>query len=181
MKTVTITLPLQSRLLNSALVISWMSISNFQGAPGHRVCRENHFSILSWRVLQTNRSYSSFGECDSSYWGSVFFLVLQLCLKCQYFSPAFLKLGSFFTFQHSLGMHSCDVDSSSSILNAEYNKSMFHWCTVPKSELPSNIMERVAICELFSFPKFHTFCTYLQRYQSQQQHVNVPFQHFDSC
>jgi len=73
MKTITITWPLQSRLLNSTFLISWMSISNFQGALG-TICVEKIMKHLVLRILQNNGFYSSFGEYDSSNWGSLFFL-----------------------------------------------------------------------------------------------------------
>ena len=78
MKTVTITWPLQSRLLNSTLC--WSVGCRYQTSKANwaLLVSRKSWNSLSWGVLQKNRVCSSFGEYDSSNWGSVFFPFLQL-------------------------------------------------------------------------------------------------------
>jgi len=87
---------------------------------GHHVCRENHLNILSWGVLQKKRSYSSFGEYNSSNWDSVFFLFLQLWSV----SIFFLLSINLVAFLLSKTLWACTAVTltSSSVLKPEYDK-----------------------------------------------------------
>jgi len=92
---------------------------------GHQLFRENHetscpegkfYKITGFISLMENMIHQIETRFSFSSYNS---------LKFQHLIPAFLKLGSFVTLQENLGMYSRDVDFSSSVLKAEYDRCMF--------------------------------------------------------
>jgi len=121
---------------------------------GHQVYRENHEASFPEefyrRTVHTPHLENLIHQMEVR-----FLPTEQLCLKLQYLIPAFLKRGSFLALQDTLDMYSCDVDSSLSVLKAEYDRWMM-WSSVPNSKLPANILETLAVCKPSSFPNIHT-------------------------
>jgi len=122
---------------------------------GHQVYRENHEASFPEEFYRRT-IYIPHLENMIHQMEVRFLPTEQLCLKLQYSIPAFVKRGSFVAVQDTLDMYSCDVDSSLSVLKAEYDRLMIKWSSVPNSKLPANILETLAVCEPFSFPNVHT-------------------------
>jgi len=104
---------------------------------GHQIYRENHEASSPEEFYRT--VYVPHLENMIHQMEVRFLPTEQLCLKLQYLIPAFLKHGSFFTLQNTLDMCTYDVDSSLSVLKAEYERWMIKWSSVPNSKLPVKI------------------------------------------
>ena len=168
MKAVTITWPSHSRLLNSTLLISWMSISNFQGALGTMYVEK----IMKHLVLRSSTKKKTFLFL---FW-RIWFIKLRLgfvslpatLFEVLVFDSWFPNLAVFYS-SRQWAMYSCDVDSSSSILKAEYHRWTFF--TDPLSQSLSyrqTLWRQWPFVSLSLSQTFAQCCTYLQRYQSQQ-------------